>query len=137
VSKPVFEDLFSFGGRRNRRSFVLYQLALTALLAGTAVLLLAANASMSRALVVAALACAGAVWAAGLLSNLAVTAQRCHDLGCTGWAQAIALVPYVGLALPVALMLVPGTTGDNAYGADPLEARAAPPEHQVEMWDYV
>jgi uncharacterized membrane protein YhaH (DUF805 family) len=138
VSKPVCEDLFSFGGRRNRRSFVLYQLALAGALAGTVVAVLAANASMSRSLFVAALACAGTVWAVGLFSNVAVTTQRCHDLGCTGWAQVIALVPYVGLALPCALMLVPGTVGDNAYGPDPLDpARDAPAEHHVEMWDYV
>lgn len=54
-----------------------------------------------------------------LLPALAVTIRRLHDTDRSGWWILIALVPVIGIVLLV-FMVLPGTSGDNQYGPDPL-----------------
>jgi uncharacterized membrane protein YhaH (DUF805 family) len=137
MSKPVFEDLFSFTGRRNRKSYILFQLALGCLFLAAVVVLLAANASMHRGLLGMALGVCGVLLVAAIVSNLAVTSQRCRDFGWTGWAQLLAFVPYLGVLFPFALMVVPGTLGDNRYGPDPLDMlRYVPPQRHARSREF-
>lgn len=50
--------------------------------------------------------------------QLAVGAKRFHDMGKSGWYQAIGLIPFVGgLILLVWLGVVEGDPGENMYGA--------------------
>lgn len=120
MSKPVFDDLFRFHGRRNRRSYALVSLALWSLfIVATALLvLIGAAASETIGTTVAVL------WLVGLIpfawAGVAVTAQRCRDANWTGWIGLLALVPYVSLLLGLALCFVPGSFGTNRYGTDPL-----------------
>lgn len=45
------------------------------------------------------------------------TVRRLHDANLTGWLALLALIPAVGAAgLTVALLLLPGTPGDNRFG---------------------
>lgn len=44
-----------------------------------------------------------------------LTIQRCHDIGWTGWAVLLALIPLAGLLF----WFVPGTPGTNRFGAPP------------------
>lgn len=58
------------------------------------------------------------------VSSWAVGGQRCRDFGWTGWAVLLTMIPYIGLLFAVALMVIPGTVGDNRYGADLLAGKA-------------
>ena len=120
MSKPVFEDIFRFSGRRNRKSYILFGLAQIALLAVLATLFLIAFDSQDSDLVrlvgfVCAVLLIPMAWA-----GWAVASQRCRDFGWTGWATLITLIPYAGWLFTLAIMFIPGTQGSNRYGPDPL-----------------
>jgi uncharacterized membrane protein YhaH (DUF805 family) len=116
MSKPVFEDLFTFSGRRNRKSYLLYGLVMTVLLAviwGIAVV--AMYGAGWGALVIA-----GLVTLPIMVSGWAVGAQRCRDFGWTGWAMLLNLIPCVGWIFSLAILFIPGNQGPNRYGPDPI-----------------
>ncbi len=124
---PVFEGIFSFSGRRNRKSFLLYSLAQSAV---AAVLMLALGVAATqgepvRSLI--ALVC-GFPLLAVFISGWAVAVQRCHDFGWTGWATLITVLPIVGWGFALALSLVPGNAGDNRYGPASRGGRRWPDE---------
>jgi uncharacterized membrane protein YhaH (DUF805 family) len=50
---------------------------------------------------------------------IAITVQRLHDLGWSGWLCLLSLVPFVGSVFPILLAVLPGNTGANRYGAPP------------------
>ena len=116
MSKPVFEDLFKFSGRRNRQSFIYLQLAtLVAIFLGI---------GMITAITFAAPAVGGVLSILGIIgflalcvANWAAASQRIRDFGQSGvWALVI-LIPYVGPLFSLALWLIPSTEGENKYGA--------------------
>jgi uncharacterized membrane protein YhaH (DUF805 family) len=116
MSKPVFEDLFTFSGRRNRKSYLLYGLVMTVLLSviwGIAVV--AMYGAGWGALVIA-----GLVTLPIMVSGWAVGAQRCRDFGWTGWAMLLNLIPCVGWIFSLAILFIPGNQGPNRYGPDPI-----------------
>jgi len=47
---------------------------------------------------------------------IVLTIQRCHDLNWSGWLSVLSLVPLVNLVF----LFVPGTRGDNRFGAPPV-----------------
>jgi hypothetical protein len=51
--------------------------------------------------------------------SVQITVQRLHDLGWSGWLWFLHLVPFVGSIFPILLMVLPGNTGANQYGAPP------------------
>ena len=117
MSKPVFSDLFAFSGRRNRQSFIYLQLAsLAAIFLGIGII---------TAITFVAPAVGTILWFIGVIGFLAVcvanwaaASQRIRDFGQSGvWALVI-LIPYIGPLFSIALWLIPGTDGDNRYGAD-------------------
>jgi uncharacterized membrane protein YhaH (DUF805 family) len=116
MSKPVFEDLLAFSGHRNRKSYLLYLLAVTIVLpvmwgiAGVATY----GAGWS------ALAIAGLVTVPIVVSGWEVGAQRCHNFGWTGWAMLLNLIPYIGWIFSLAILFIPGNQQPNRYGPDPI-----------------
>lgn len=59
--------------------------------------------------------------------SLAVYAKRWHDCDKSGWMTLVLFIPFIGsLWLLAYLGFVPGTTGPNMYGEDPLDIRAQP-----------
>ena len=102
MSKPVFEDLFRFAGRRNRLSFFLAALSQVVGFAILFGVLLAAAATGSDVVLVGALLACGVPFLALCVSAWAVTGQRCRDFGWTGWAALITLLPYVGWIFAIA-----------------------------------
>ena len=48
-----------------------------------------------------------------------LTLLRLHDIGISGWWVLLGLVPIVGTLAGILLSLVPGSTGDNRFGAEP------------------
>ena len=125
MSKPVFEDLFTFSGRRNRLSYILFQILLWILfliggLIGITISVVAfSNNTGGGETVIVLILVLG--FLAMVTSSFAVTAQRFRDIGFTGRATLLTLVPYVGFIVWVALMLIPGTRGENKYGPDLIE----------------
>lgn len=118
MSKPVFEDLFKFSGRRNRQSFIYLQLvSLFTVIVGTGVVI-----AMSAAAPVAAtlfFAVGLAAFVVIVLANWAAASQRIRDFGQSGVWALIMFIPYVGPLFGLALWLIPSNPGDNKYGADP------------------
>ena len=56
----------------------------------------------------------------GLVGSFAISVKRLHDQNRTAWLLLIALAPIFGsIILLVMLGFVPGTKGDNRYGAAP------------------
>ena len=116
MSKPVFSDLFTFSGRRNRKSYVMFHLAmigvaLAILTVGT--LLTVVSPVVGSIFWVVAVAFMLAMSVAGF----AVTAQRIRDFGYSGCWVFLYLIPYVGFAASIALYFIPSNSGENKYGA--------------------
>ena len=51
---------------------------------------------------------------------LAMQIKRWHDFGQSGWLSLLSMIPYVGIVVWIAVGCIPGTKGENGYGADPL-----------------
>lgn len=111
------ENIFSFSGRRNRKSYILASLAVVAVMAliWTVAALICYGSNSYGALVLA-----GVLSIPAAIVGWALGSQRCRDFGWTGWAMLLTLIPYVGWIFGVAIMFVPGTQGANRYGPDPL-----------------
>jgi uncharacterized membrane protein YhaH (DUF805 family) len=60
-----------------------------------------------------------------LYVNITISVQRLHDLGWSGWLWLLNLVPLVGSVFPILIMVMPGNTGANRYGAPPPPNSAA------------
>jgi uncharacterized membrane protein YhaH (DUF805 family) len=118
MSKPVFEDLFKFSGRRNRQSYVYLLLAqigaaiLLSIVTMFAFAMLASVAPLAYLLILAVLAgfvaVAVSAWASG--------SQRIRDFGQSGVWILLTLVPYVGWIVSLAIMFIPSSEGENKYG---------------------
>jgi uncharacterized membrane protein YhaH (DUF805 family) len=117
MSKPVFSDLFSFSGRRNRKSYTLFALANFGVMA---VIWMIAALIMDGDENATVIAIAGLLTLVCVVSGWAVAAQRCRDFGWTGWALLLTALPVVGWIFALALFFIPGTQGANRYGPDLL-----------------
>lgn len=49
--------------------------------------------------------------------SIAIQIKRWHDLDQSGWLTLLGLVPFVGFITSVILLVMPGTSGPNKYGA--------------------
>lgn len=57
-----------------------------------------------------------------VLLQLAAGVKRLHDLGQTGWLILMLFVPAVGWLIAIIVLgCLPGTPGDNRFGAPPEE----------------
>jgi uncharacterized membrane protein YhaH (DUF805 family) len=122
MSKPLTEDLFSFSGRRNRKSYIFSLLILWTIF----VPLLALRAALPAPL---GLVIVGLIWLPLAVSSFAIGSQRCRDFGWTGWAFLLLFIPVISLIFVLALMFIPGTKGPNQYGPDPLSAPVPQPHN--------
>jgi uncharacterized membrane protein YhaH (DUF805 family) len=119
MSKPVFQDVFKFSGRRNRQSYIYMLLAQIGALIGLSIMavivaaLLNSVAPLGWLLSLATLA--GFVTVAW--SGWATGSQRIRDFGHSGVWILLVLIPYVGWLVSLAIMFVPSDTGENRYGA--------------------
>jgi uncharacterized membrane protein YhaH (DUF805 family) len=119
MSKPVFQDVFKFSGRRNRQSYILVLLAQIGVLIGLSIVavisaaLLTSVAFLGWLLLLAVIAGFVAV----CLSGWATGSQRIRDFGHSGVWILLTLIPYVGWIVCLAIMFVPSTEGENRYGA--------------------
>jgi uncharacterized membrane protein YhaH (DUF805 family) len=116
MSKPIFQDLFSFSGRRNRQSFIFLQLAsIVAVFLGIGVVTAITFASPATGGVLMIVGAIGFIAIA--VANWAAASQRIRDFGQSGvWALVI-LLPYIGVLFSIALWFVPSDPGENKYGS--------------------
>jgi uncharacterized membrane protein YhaH (DUF805 family) len=119
-----YEDWFSLSIRRERKSFIYASLILLLLLFfiffGIEWLDVSRKAKNLFLMVYFLL---------GLICSYTLTAQRLRDINLTGWL-ALLWIPIsfadeslrftLTSAFALALWVVPGTKGDNAYGPSPL-----------------
>lgn len=56
-----------------------------------------------------------------IVPALALQVRRLHDLNLSGWWLLLALLPYLGQAALLVALCLPGTRGDNRFGADPRQ----------------
>ncbi|KAF1025906.1 MAG: hypothetical protein GAK37_02770 [Pseudomonas sp.] len=59
------------------------------------------------------------IFVAFLWVSILISVQRLHDLGWSGWLWFLNLVPVVSSIFPILLLVLPGNTGANRYGAPP------------------
>ena len=108
---------FSFDGRINRAAFWLGTLIVWVVLIVAAGLF----ARDSSTLFIYGIIAVIAIWPA-----LAISIKRWHDRDKSGWWVLIAFVPVIGgIWALVETGFLPGTTGPNQYGPDPLAAPTA------------
>ncbi|KAA0978494.1 DUF805 domain-containing protein [Pseudomonas sp. ANT_H12B] len=122
---PEFAPLkaFSFEGRIGRLRFLAWTMSLTlvTLAVGSvlAVFGLALISTDSTAgLILGGLLVFILVVALAFVS-IQFSVQRLHDIGWSGWLWLLNLVPFVGSFFPFVIMVVPGNTVANQYGAPP------------------
>lgn len=60
-----------------------------------------------------------------IISTIAVTVRRLHDVGLSGWYYFLHLIPSVSSLVLFVITLLPGTRGSNRYGRDPRNASPA------------
>ena len=122
---PDFAPLkpFSFQGRIGRLRFLAWTMVLTLVTLGVGIVLalfgLALLSSDSNAgLILAGLLAFILVAALGFVS-IQFSVQRLHDIGWSGWLWLLNLVPFIGSFFPFVMMVVPGNSAANRYGAPP------------------
>jgi uncharacterized membrane protein YhaH (DUF805 family) len=111
-----------FSGRSSRREFWMFQLVYLAL--GVVFMFALVDSSgpfgtssdLAKGLIVLCV-CALLVLVVPLI---AVQVRRFHDQDRSGLLVLLNLVPYVGALVVYVMMALPGTTGDNRFGSDPL-----------------
>lgn len=106
----------SFDGRINRAKFWAGYVVLwigTGIIVGILSVLLGDSASFWILYLIAV--------ALLVLAGLAVQVKRWHDRNKSGWWVLIALIPIIGpIWAIIETGFLPGTVGNNQYGADPL-----------------
>jgi uncharacterized membrane protein YhaH (DUF805 family) len=116
MSKPVFQDIFRFSGRRNRKSYFLFGVVSAVGLGAIWGIALGLSRNGEWTMMVLA----GLLTIPAAVASWAVAAQRCRDFGWTGWAILLTLIPYLGALFALVILFIPGTAGPNRYGPDPL-----------------
>ena len=106
--------LFSFSGRINRQPYWLIGIAIgvaSGAMSGVAATVLPESVAMVGFM---------GVSIASLWISLALGVKRAHDRGRSGLFLLLLFVPLLNLWPMVELLFLPGTPGENKFGADPL-----------------
>lgn len=119
MSKPVFSDLLTFSVRRNRKSYAMLMLALLPLLILAIVVAELTRTDVGSIVALLILL----VW---MVFSAAATSQRLNDIGWSGWLGFGLFVLPFGFFFELALLLIPGESGPNKYGPDPLKPPESP-----------
>ncbi len=54
------------------------------------------------------------------IPSITVGVRRLHDRDMSGWWMLLMLIPFIGILVLIILFILPGTTGPNRFGPDPL-----------------
>ena len=55
-----------------------------------------------------------------LICLVTIQIRRFHDLGLSAGFTLLNLIPYIGWAIVLLIMILPGNRGDNSFGPDPI-----------------
>ncbi|SDT87735.1 Uncharacterized membrane protein YhaH, DUF805 family [Pseudomonas pohangensis] len=109
--------VFSTNGRIGRLRYMAWSLSLILLLtAGTIVVGVGYAITPAIGYLLGTVAVIAAI-----VVGVQIGVQRLHDIGWSGWLYLLALVPYLGSVFSLVIMILPGNTGANRYGAPPPE----------------
>lgn len=122
---PEFATLkvFTIHGRIGRLRYLAWTLALTvAMLVAAGIIstvgFAVATASPTIAIILGSLL-GFALFVTLVVVSVQIGVQRLHDLGWSGWLYLLNLVPLVNSVFPILLLVLPGNSGANQYGAPP------------------
>lgn len=108
----VLKNYAGFQGRASRQEYWMFQLFNVSIYG---VLLLLATASESNFLSVLMV-----IYYLGIIvPSLAVSVRRLHDIGKSGWAILVSLIPFVGGILLLVWSCTDSQPNDNQYGPNP------------------
>ena len=122
MSKPIFQDIFKLSSRRNRKSYILFELVTLAgigLIGAGGLTLISAIGDGTVLAGIIFYTCAVLI-SAILVSAWLASAQRVRDFGYSGWWALVQLVPYIGPVFSIALWFIPSSKGENKYGPSPI-----------------
>jgi uncharacterized membrane protein YhaH (DUF805 family) len=60
-----------------------------------------------------------------IVPSIAVVVRRLHDQDKSGWLALLSFIPIVGGIILLVFMCLPGTTGANQFGPDPINGGSA------------
>jgi uncharacterized membrane protein YhaH (DUF805 family) len=122
---PEFGSLkaFSFEGRIGRLRYLAWTMVLMLVTLGIGAVLSVFGLAListdsSAGLILGGLLAFILIVALGFVS-IQFSVQRLHDIGWSGWLWLLTLVPFVGSFFPFVMMIMPGNSGANRYGAPP------------------
>ena len=122
---PEYASLkvFTINGRIGRLRYLAWTLVLTvAMLVAGGIIATAgfavATASPTAGMILGVLL-GFALCIAIMVVSVQIGVQRLHDLGWSGWLYLLNLVPLVNSIFPLLLLVMPGSTVANQYGAPP------------------
>ena len=104
-----------FGGRLGRLGFLMALVYVLIYFILTVILVIAGHGSPIINILVLLMGMIGVL--AVLPITISTHIRRWHDLGQSGWLILLGLLPFVGLLTTVLLLVLPGTSGPNKYGA--------------------
>ncbi|MGI9402046.1 MAG: DUF805 domain-containing protein [Rhizobiaceae bacterium] len=110
--------LFGFDGRIARQSFILGQLFMISLFAVVIARIVAVE-GQEGSTVFWGLAFL-ALGVASVVSTIAMTVKRLHDLGYPGILAVCMLIPTVNFIMLVLLLVLPSSPETNVYGPPPF-----------------
>ncbi|WP_411382142.1 DUF805 domain-containing protein [Pseudomonas sp. MPB26] len=115
--------VFTINGRIGRLRYLAWTLVLTlAMLVAAGIIstvcFAIATASPTIAIILGSLL-GFALFVALVVVSVQIGVQRLHDLGWSGWLYLLNLVPLVNSIFPLLLLVLPGNSGANQYGAPP------------------
>ena len=116
--------LFSFDGRISRKEWWVLTIIIFLASVGVTAISIGGSIVTGFAFTHGASIVSGVGYIVYLISayiGIATNVKRFHDRGKSGWWVLIALIPLIGLIwILVELGCLPGVSGDNEYGLDPL-----------------
>jgi uncharacterized membrane protein YhaH (DUF805 family) len=116
-----------FSGRSRRLEYWMFSLAITIVVVAVVTCMIAVAVSARGtdqdfpAAMAVLIGFAAIAWLAILVPSIAVQVRRFHDQDLSGWFVLLGFIPYIGGLVIIVFMCLPGTKGDNRYGADPLD----------------
>jgi uncharacterized membrane protein YhaH (DUF805 family) len=112
-----FKNYANFQGRSSRGAF--WWWVLVSLIAGFVLGFIDGMINPSLAMSAVPIGpVSGIFLLATLIPNIALGMRRLHDTDKSGWWLLISLIPFVGAIVLIVFYILPGTAGDNKFGAN-------------------
>lgn len=115
--------IFSLSGRIGRLRYLAYSMVIQLILFGAMIalsmisgVLSALSSSVGIGIGVIGMVIVVIV---ALVFGIAIAVRRINDFNKSGWMSLLLIIPLVGTVMALVLLFMPGSQGDNNYGAAP------------------